>query len=56
MDSAGSDGGAAVPVGSGKLPSVCFIDFLDPSSGEHASDWLSLDLRPYSRLVVLNWD
>lgn len=33
----------------GQFPSVCFIDSLGPSSGEHASDWLSLDLR---RVVV----
>lgn len=48
--SVGSDGGATVTVGwDGKLPTVCFVDFLGPSSGEHASDWLSLDLGLHSR-------
>lgn len=57
LGSADSAGGSAVPAGwDGKLPSICFVDVLHPSSGEHASDWLSLDPGLYARLVVLNWD
>lgn len=57
LGSAGSAGGSSVPAGwDGKLPSVCFVDVLHPSSGEHASDWLSLDPGQHFRLVVLNWD